>query len=40
MSADVLFTLASFMLALPLLAVIALALIVVWNMVNPFRRRW
>jgi hypothetical protein len=40
MNSDVLFGLAAIMLVLPLLVVIALALIVVWNLINPFRRRW
>ena len=40
MNGDLLFGLAEIMLALPLLVVIALALIVVWNLFSPFRRRW
>ena len=40
MSEDALFTLTTLLLALPLMVVIGLALVVVWNLINPFRRRW
>ncbi len=39
MTADDLYMLVTVMLALPLMIVIALALIVAWNIINPFRRR-
>jgi hypothetical protein len=38
MTDDMLFTLVAMMLALPVLVVIALAVIVVWNLLNPWRR--
>ena len=38
MTDDIIFTLVAMMLALPLMVVIALALIVVWNVINPWRR--
>ena len=40
MSEDVLFTLTALILALPMMVVLGLALLVVWNLINPFRRRW
>lgn len=40
MSEDALFTLTALMLALPPLVVVALALVVVWNLINPFKGRW
>ncbi len=40
MSEDVLFTLTALLLALPMMVVLGLALVVVWNLINPFRRRW
>ncbi len=40
MSEDVLFTLTALILALPMMVVLGLALVVVWNLINPFRRRW
>lgn len=40
MSEDVLFTLTALLLALPLMVVLGLALVVVRNLINPFRRRW
>ena len=37
MTDDILFTLAAMMLALPLIVVIALALIVLFNLMNPWK---